>query len=101
MRVHKLKRMTQAELEFGKLGFRRHDDTRLITYYRPYDEEDIHVDDITFCIETRKIIFYQGTELGSDAYRMDPRILKAINIQCKELGWEEYIEEGVDNELQG
>lgn len=79
--------MSQAEIEFGKLGFKRYEKNDIIVYYKPYDYEDVRVDDITFCKRTKKIIFYQGTEFGSDAYRTDYRILRAILAQCEELGW--------------
>ena len=79
--------VTQAEIEFGKLGYYRKEMKGIIVYYKPYGLEDLRVDDITFCKGTKKIIFYQGTELGSDAYKMNYRVLKAILVQCKELGW--------------
>jgi hypothetical protein len=96
---HKIRNITKAEIEFGKLGYNKREEPRLIIYYKPYKYDDIRVDDITFCKETKKIIFYQGTELGSDAYKMNPLVLKAIMEQCKELGWDKEIEEGVINGL--
>ena len=80
--------MSQAEIEFGKLGYRRYEKKDIIVYYKPYDYEDLRVDDITFCKRTKKIIFYQGSEMGSDAYRTDYKILRALVLQCVELGWE-------------
>ena len=82
------KDISRAEIEFGKLGYVRLENKDIIVYYRPYKDDDIRVDDITFCKKLKKIVFYQGTNVGSDAYRMDYQVIKAINVQCEELGWE-------------
>lgn len=79
--------MGKAEIEFGKLGFLKKHRGSVITYYRPYTKDEIKVDDISFIIALKKIVFYQGTEMGSDAYRLDYKILHAIETQCEELGW--------------
>lgn len=86
--------MTKAEIEFGKKGYRRAENKEMIVYFKPYPKEDIRYDDITFCKRTKKIVFYQGSNLGSDAYRMDFNILYAILCQCDELGWDIYEKKG-------
>lgn len=77
----------KAETLFKELGFKRYEKDDIIVYYKPYDLEDVRVNDITFCKSLKKIILFNGCELGSDAYRLDYDTLYAINIQCYELGW--------------
>lgn len=79
--------ISRAELEFGKMGYLKFENKDIIVYYKPYMREDIRVDDITFCKRTKKIIFYQGSPYGSDAYSMDYQLIKAIDLQRAELGW--------------
>ena len=79
---------TQGEIEFGKLGYLKYENKDILVYYKPYTREDIRHDDITFCKKTKKVILYQGTNYGSDAYRMDCKVLNAIRIVCKELNWD-------------
>lgn len=86
--------MTKAEIEFGKKGYRKVENKEMIVYYKPYSHDDIRYDDITFLKGTKKIIFYQGSSLGSDAYRMDYSVLYAILCQCDELGWDIFEKKG-------
>lgn len=79
--------MPSAEALFKELGFKKYEKDDILVYYMPYDLEDIRVNDITFCKSLKKIIFYEGSNLGSDAYRLDYDTLYAINVQCYELGW--------------
>lgn len=79
--------MGKSEIAFGKLGYLRKENENIIVYYRPYTRNDIRHDDITFCKHTNKIVLYQGTNFGPDAFRMDCNLIKAIKIQCDELGW--------------
>lgn len=78
---------TQSELEFGKLGYEKYEKGDIIVYFKPYPRNDIRYDDITFCKRTKKIILYQGTNYGPDAFRTDYRLINAIKIQCEELNW--------------
>lgn len=80
-------KVAESEVQFGKLGYKKYENKDIIVYYKPYSREDIRYDDITFCKKTKKVILYQGTNYGSDAYRMDYEVLRPIALVCKELGW--------------
>lgn len=79
--------MPQAEKLFRDLGYAKNEKDDIIVYFKPYDLNDTRVNDITFCKNLKKIILFEGSELGSDAYRLDYDTLYAINVQCYELGW--------------
>jgi hypothetical protein len=85
--VEKVKEMTRAELLFGKLGYNRRElnNGRVIVYYKIAN--GVEFDDITFCVVSKKIIFFQGNNFGPNEFKMDYRLLKPILYQCNELGW--------------
>lgn len=76
---------TEAEIEFGKNGYMKYENKDIIVYYKPYKIKDIEHKDITFCKKTGKIILYEGTNYGPDAFRMDEKLINAIQLQIKEL----------------
>lgn len=81
------------------MGYLRYEDPKIIVYYKPHKRKEMIHDDITFCKKLGKIIFYQGSNYGSDAYRMDYRLIKALKHQCDALGWK--FDEGEESdELQ-
>lgn len=84
----------KAELEFGKQGFLKYENDDIIVYYVPYNMKDIKHKDITFIKNTGKIILYEGTNFGPDAFRMDENLIYPIYLQSKE------IEEKYGRELQ-
>lgn len=75
----------KAELEFGKQGFLKYENNDIIVYYVPYNMKDIRYKDITFSKATGKIIFYEGTNFGPDAFRMDEKLIYPIYLQSKEI----------------
>ena len=77
--------ISEAEIAFGKLGFRKYENSRILIWYIPYPNISLLHNDITFCKESGKIILYQGTNYGSDAYRCDYELLNAIRLQSEEL----------------
>lgn len=83
------------EMEFGKQGYLKYENDDIIVYYVPYEVKDIHYKDITFIKNTGKIIFYEGTNFGPDAFRMDAKLIYPIYLQSKE------IKEKYGRELQG
>lgn len=78
---------SKGEIEFGKLGYRKYEKNDIIVYYKPYTREDIRHDDITFCKKTKKVILYQGTNYGPDAFRTDYKLINAIKLVCEELNF--------------
>lgn len=85
----------KAEMEFGKQGYLKYENNDIIVYYVPYNMKDIRYKDITFIKNTGKIILYEGTNFGPDAFRMDSNLIYPIYLQSKE------IEEKYGRELQG
>ena len=85
----------KAEMEFGKQGFLKYENEDIIVYYVPYAQQDIHHKDITFVKNTGRIILYEGTNFGPDAFKMDEKLIYPIYLQSKE------IEETYGRELQG
>ena len=77
--------VSRTEIAFGKLGFRKYENDHIIVWYFPYPNVSLIHNDITFCKDTGKIILYQGTNYGSDAYRCDYELLNAIRLQSEEL----------------
>lgn len=77
--------ISETEIAFGKLGFRKYENDHIIVWYFPYTNISLIHNDITFCKDTGKIILYQGTNYGSDAYRCDYELLNAIRLQSEEL----------------
>ena len=86
--------MSKAEMEFGKQGYLKYENEDIIVYYVPYELENIHHKDITFIKNTGKIILYEGTNFGPDAFRMEEKLIYPIYLQCKEM------EEKYGRELQ-
>ena len=83
--VEKVKDVSKAEILFGIEGFKKKEGYGVIVYYKIKD--GTYFEDITFCKASKKIIFYRGSEFGSDAFVMNYLLLKAIVTQCKELKW--------------
>lgn len=77
--------ISKAELEFGKLGYVKYENKDIIVFYKPYAREDFRAEDITFCKNTKRIIFYQGTNYGTEAFACDFNLINAIRLQVKEL----------------
>ena len=85
--------ISETEIAFGKLGFKKYENENIIIWYFPYPNISLIHNDITFCKRTGKIILYQGTNYGSDAYRCDYKLLNAIRLQSEELGFDKEREE--------
>lgn len=85
----------KAEMEFGKQGYRKYENDDIIVYFVPHTYEEIEHKDITFVKNTGKIILYEGTNFGPDAFRMDEKLIYPIYLQSKE------IEEKYGRKLQG
>lgn len=83
-----MKLISNGEIAFGKIGYRRKEKGNLVVYYKPYDEEDLRIDDITFIKSLQKVVLFQGSELGSDAYRLTIPTIEAIIAEAKDLGWD-------------
>lgn len=86
--------LSKVEMEFGKLGYNKYENEDIIVYYIPRSRTEIHCKDITFCKNSGKIILYEGTNFGPDAFRMDDSLIYPIYLQSKEIK-EKY------GELQG
>lgn len=78
--------LSKAEIEFGKLGYRKYENDDIVVFYKPYAREDFRYEDITFCKSTKRIVFYKGTNYGPDAFTCDFSVAKAIELQIEELG---------------
>lgn len=78
--------LSKAEIEFGKLGYRKYENDDIVVFYKPYAREDFRYEDITFCKSTKRIVFYKGTNYGPDAFTCDFAVAKAIELQIEELG---------------
>lgn len=78
--------ISKAEIEFGKLGYRRYENEDIIVFYKPYAREDFRYEDITFCKNSKRVIFYKGTNFGPDAFTCDYSLIEAIALQIEELG---------------
>lgn len=77
--------ISDAEIAFGKLGYRKYENDNIIVYYMPYAREDFRYEDITFCKSTKRLVFYKGTNYGPDAFTCSYDLIKAIGLQIKEL----------------
>jgi len=77
--------LSKVELEFGKLGYNKYENDDIIVYYIPRSRSEIHCKDITFCKNNGKIILYEGTNFGPDAFRMDKELIYPIYLQSKEI----------------
>lgn len=86
--------MNRTEMEFGKLGYNKYENDDIIIYYIPRSRSEIHCKDITFIKNTGRIILYEGTNYGPDAFKMDKDLIYPIYLQSKEL-------EEKNGELQG
>jgi len=83
--------MGEAEIAFGKLGYRKYQKEDILIWYKPYPTISIIHDDITFCKRTGRIILYQGTNYGSDAFTCDYRLIEAIRLQSEELKFDKKV----------
>ncbi len=71
--------MTAQEM-FEKLGFKQESRLKWIVWYK--DEYDCTIE-ITFYLESKTFF----TELNGKLLEINMPLLKAVNQQCKELGW--------------
>ena len=67
---------------FEELGYKRSTDIDAIAYSKKLDGI-FHRFEITFDVLEKEIVI----DVGYEAYIIDYALLKAINQQCKELGW--------------
>lgn len=73
--------MTAREM-FEELGYKRSADIDVIAYRKKIDGT-FHYFEVTFDLLEKEITLDDGYE----AYIITYSLLKAINKQCKELGW--------------
>ena len=68
---------------FEELGYERSADIDVIAYSKKLDDTFFHRFEIMFDLLEKDIVLDDGYE----AYIINYALLKAINKQCKELGW--------------
>lgn len=74
--------MTEADKLFKKLGYEKHS-SKTHERYDLYSADDEHLIRIVFNNKTRRLAIH------CDGEALDMDEIKAINLKCKELGWEE------------
>lgn len=79
--------ITVADISFGKKGYDRFIDNKDILVYQKMSSDELHQQDITFCKDTKKVIFFAGGPYGQDEFRMDYDVLEGIIEVYKQLGW--------------
>ncbi len=85
--------ISESELCFGKKGYQKFIDNDKILVYQKMSSDELHQQDITFCKNTKKVIFFAGGAYGQDEFRMDYDVLEGIIAVYKELGWVKSNEE--------
>ena len=91
MNVKEIKKgdITVADMLFGKKGYDRFLDNKNILVYQRMSSDKLHQQDITFCKDTKGVIFFAGGPYGQDEFRMDYDVLEGIIAVYKQLGWVE------------
>lgn len=79
----------QSDILFGKKGYEKFIDNEDIVVYQRMASDKNYQQDITFCKNTKKVIFFAGGPYGQNEFRMDYDLLEAIIVVYKELGWVE------------
>lgn len=75
-------KMTSREM-FEKIGYRRSTDIDVIKYSKKLDDTFYWIE-VMFDLLEKEIVLDDN---GYEAYIITCDLLKAINRQCKELGW--------------
>lgn len=85
--------MSEADKLFDKLGF--HKETventitgEIVTFVHQYRRFDGNYDETISFNDSTKIMWYENLLFNKPSINIfAPRLLKAINLKCKELGW--------------
>lgn len=85
--------MSEADKLFDELGFHKEtvEDTitgEIVTFVHQYRRFDGNYDETICFNDSTKLMWYENLLFNKPSINIfAPRLLKAINLKCKELGW--------------